>query len=300
MKALCIHGGAGDRNPSTEDAAVLTALAGALDAGWAVLESGGAALDAIQVAIGILEDEPLFNAGRGAALTSAGSVELDAALMDGATQRAGAVIGVQRIRYPIAAARAVLEHSPHVVMAGEGAERFAHDHGCEMVEPSFFITERSRRALERTLARQTRGELGTVGAVALDARGTIAAGNSTGGMSGKLPGRVGDTPLIGAGTYASSRVGVACTGHGEYFIRVGAALRVTMLVELGGRSLHEATQEVLSAVSSLGGSGGMIALDSSGAIAMPFTTTSMARAWRRSDGSEGVELYAPASAKTRA
>ncbi|GBD06084.1 Isoaspartyl peptidase [bacterium HR20] len=300
MIALCIHGGAGDRTPSSDDAAICRALESALDAGWAVLESGGMALDAVQVAIGVLEDEPLFNAGRGAALTRAGTVELDAALMDGATQRAGAVIGVRSIRYPIAAARAVLEHAPHVVMAGEGAERFALAHGCEAVEPAFFVTERAQRALERFLAEQARVELGTVGAVALDIRGNLAAGNSTGGVTGKLPGRVGDTPIIGAGTYADRRVAVACTGYGEYFIRVGAALRLALLVELAGCPLEEAARQVLAKVSALGGRGGIIALDRDGTIAMPFTTASMARAWRRSDGTNGVELYAPASASTRA
>ncbi|RMF35556.1 MAG: isoaspartyl peptidase/L-asparaginase, partial [Chlorobiota bacterium] len=267
MIALCIHGGAGDRTPSSDDPAICRALESALDAGWAVLESGGMALDAVQVAIGVLEDEPLFNAGRGAALTRAGTVELDAALMDGATQRAGAVIGVRSIRYPIAAARAVLEHAPHVVMAGEGAERFALAHGCEAVEPAFFVTERAQRALERFLAEQARVELGTVGAVALDIRGNLAAGNSTGGVTGKLPGRVGDTPIIGAGTYADRRVAVACTGYGEYFIRVGAALRLALLVELAGCPLEEAARQVLGAVTALGGRGGIIALDREGSIA---------------------------------
>lgn len=298
MIALCVHGGAGDRTPSSDDAAIYRALESALDAGWAVLDAGGTALDAVQVAIGVLEDEPLFNAGRGAALTRAGTVELDAALMDGDTLRAGAVIGVRSVRYPIAAARAVLEHAPHVVMVGEGAECFALAQGCEAVDPAFFVTERAQRALERFLAEQSRVELGTVGAVALAARGNLAAGNSTGGVTGKLPGRVGDTPLIGAGTYADSRVAVACTGYGEYFIRVGAALRLALLVEATGRPLDEAAREVVAAVTALGGRGGLVALDSEGNIAMPFTTTSMARAWRRSDGRSGLELYVSSSTNT--
>ncbi|MCX7930631.1 MAG: isoaspartyl peptidase/L-asparaginase [Chlorobi bacterium] len=291
MIAICIHGGAGDRQRSTEDSRILQALGDALDAGWSVLESGGAALDAVQVAIGVLEDEPLFNAGRGAALTLDGSVELDAALADGATGRVGAVIGVQRVRYPIAAARAVLDHSPHVIMAGDGAERFAIEHGCDPVEPDFFVTERSLAALKRYRDNQSRVELGTVGAVALDAAGRLAAGNSTGGVMGKLPGRVGDTPIIGAGTYADHRVAVACTGYGEYFVRVGAALRLAMLVELGSQSLEAAACQVLDTVTALGGRGGLIALDADGTFTMPFSTSSMARAWRRSDGKPGVELW---------
>lgn len=291
MIALCIHGGAGNRQPSAEDGVLLAALESALDAGWALLESGASALDAVHVAIGVLEDEPLFNAGRGAALARDGSVELDAALMDGATARVGAVIGVRGIRYPIAAARAVLEHSEHVIMAGSGAERFALAHGCEPVEPTFFVTERSQRALERFQAQQKRVELGTVGAVALDAAGNLAAGNSTGGMTGKRPGRVGDTPIIGAGTYANKHVAVACTGHGEYFIRICAAMRLAMMVELTGATLDEAAHAVLDRVASLGGHGGLIALDVDGNLTMPFTTPSMARAWRRSDGSGGVAIF---------
>ncbi len=291
MIALCIHGGAGDRQPSADDTALESALSSALDAGWAVLETGGSALDAVQVAIGVLEDEPLFNAGRGAALALDGSVELDAALMDGATQRVGAVIGVRRVRYPIAAARAVLEHTEHVIMSGTGAEVFALAHGCDAVEPEFFVTDRAQKALERYRAHTSRTELGTVGAVALDANGNLAAGNSTGGVTGKRPGRVGDTPIIGAGTYANERVAIACTGYGEYFIRVGAALRLAMLVELTGCRLDDAARDVLERVTSLGGRGGLIALDADGHLAMPFTTTSMARAWRRSDGSSGVAIF---------
>lgn len=291
MIALCIHGGAGDRQPSPDDSRILEALNGALDAGWAVLETGASALDAVQVAIGVLEDEPLFNAGRGAALTLDGKVELDAALMDGATERAGAVIGIQRVRYPIAAARAVLEYAPHVVLAGEGAEQFALAHGCDRVEPSFFVTERAQQALERFRTQHKRVELGTVGAVALDERGHLAAGNSTGGVTGKLRGRVGDTPIIGAGTYANRTVAVACTGFGEYFIRAGAALRLALMVEMGAKPLEQAAEEVLAHITTMGGRGGLIALDGSGTIAMPFTTSSMARAWRRSDGSEGVALW---------
>ncbi|MCS7000952.1 MAG: isoaspartyl peptidase/L-asparaginase [Bacteroidota bacterium] len=290
MIALCVHGGAGDRQRSPDDEHLLRALREALDAGWAVLETGGSALDAVQVAIGTLEDEPLFNAGRGASLALDGAVELDAALMEGATERAGAVIGVQRVRNPIAAARAVLEHCPHVIMAGAGAERFAQEHGCDMVEPEFFITERARRALAHALERRQQ-QYGTVGAVALDMRGVLAAGNSTGGTSGKLSGRVGDTPIIGAGTYANQTVAVACTGEGEYFIRVGAALRLAMLVECASYALEHAATEVLQRVAQLGGRGGLIAIDRNGAIAMPFNTTSMARAWRTSQGDYGCALW---------
>jgi beta-aspartyl-peptidase (threonine type) len=291
MMVLCVHGGAGQRRPSEETAHIEAAINSALDAGWAVVETGGSALDAVQVAIGVLEDEPLFNAGRGAALTIDGTVELDAALMDGATERAGAVIGVRRVRYPIAAARAVLEHGPHVIMAGEAAERFAWEHGCDRVEPEFFVTERALQSLAAFRARAERTEMGTVGAVALDSRGTLAAGNSTGGMVGKRSGRVGDTPIIGAGTYANRRVAVACTGHGEYFIRSGAALRLALLVERCGYSVDAAASEVLAHVTTLGGRGGIIALDSSGALALKFTTASMARGWRTSSGNSGVAVF---------
>lgn len=288
---LCIHCGAGDRSPSAEDERILHALRQALEAGWAVLVNGGSAIDAVQVAIGVLEDEPLFNAGRGAALARNGSVELDAALMDGATERAGAVIGIRRVRNPIMAARMVLEHAPHVVMAGTGAEEFALAHGCDSVDKEFFITERSRAALERYLHVHSQVELGTVGAVALDAYGRLAAGNSTGGITGKLPGRVGDTPIIGAGTYANQHVAVACTGYGEFFIRAAAAVRVTLMVELGGMPLQAACSAVLERIEQLGGRGGMVAVDKEGNLALPFTTSSMARAYRKSTGEELVALW---------
>lgn len=296
MIAICIHGGAGDRQPSGEDTQLLDAMQSALEAGWQVLASGGSALDAVQRAIEVLEDAPLLNAGTGAALTRDGTIELDAALMDGATEQAGAVVGVRRLRHPIAAARVVMEHSPHVIIAGESAEKLAAAYGCDIVDPEELITDRARAALERYLAREQRVELGTVGAVALDASGRLAAGNSTGGITGKLPGRVGDTPIIGGGTYANRRVAVACTGYGEYFIRVGAALRVALLHEVASLELSTACQKVLEHISALGGRGGIIALSTSGEIAMHCTTSSMARAWRRDDGYEGVALWATETA----
>ncbi|MCJ2120240.1 isoaspartyl peptidase/L-asparaginase [Methylobacterium sp. J-001] len=293
---LVIHGGAGTIAQGQDDlgeARYHAALADILAAGAACLAAGGSALDAVSVAVDLLEECPLFNAGRGAVFTSAETHELDAAIMDGATLRAGAVASVSRVRRPGRAARAVMEAAKHVLMAGAGAEAFARRHGLEMVEPDFFSTEARRDQLRRARAAgqvaldhdaasgpldETR-KFGTVGAVALDRNGHLAALTSTGGMTNKRPGRIGDSPLIGAGTYADDRTAaVSCTGTGEAFIRVAAAHDVCARMAYGGQDLEAATRAVVEeSLPSVGGRGGLIAVDGRGQVAMPFNTEGMYR-----------------------
>jgi len=317
--SLALHGGSGviDRADLTpeQDRAYRAALARAAEAGAAVLRIGGAALDAVEAAIHVLEDDPLFNAGRGAVFTAEGRVELDAAIMDGATLQAGAVAGVTRVRNPILAARAVMERSPHVLLIGDGADAFAAAEGLARVEPSYFFVERRWRALERQLAREglpipprpqgafrdeshaalahDEGKRGTVGVVARDARANVAAGTSTGGTTGKRWGRVGDSPLIGAGTYASNRsAAVSGTGEGEYFIRLSVAREIAALVELKGLPLQAAVDEVIqNELTGLGGQGGVIAVTADGQMAWSFNTSGMYRA-RIADGQPlAVAIY---------
>ena len=304
--SLVLHGGSGviDRADLTpeQDGAYRAVLARAAEAGAAVLRIGGAALDAVEAAIHVLEDDPLFNAGRGAVFTAEGRVELDAAIMDGATLQAGAVAGVTRVRNPISAARAVMERSPHVLLVGEGADAFAGAEGLARVEPSYFFVERRWRALEKQLVREglpipprpqgasrdeshaalahDEGKRGTVGVVARDARANVAAGTSTGGTTGKRWGRVGDSPLIGAGTYASNRsAAVSGTGEGEYFIRLSVAREIAALVELKGLALQAAVDEVIqNELTGLGGHGGVIAVTADGQMAWSFNTSGMYRA----------------------
>ena len=309
--SLVVHGGSGvidraDLKPD-QDRAYRAVLAQAAEAGAALLRGGGAALDAVEAAVHVLEDDPLFNAGRGAVFTAEGQVELDAAIMDGATLAAGAVAGVTRTRNPISAARAVMERSSHVLMAGSGADAFAAAEGLAQVEPGYFFVERRWRALEAQLGREglpipTRppgastdlahaalahdeGKRGTVGVVARDSRGHVAAGPSTGGTTGKRWGRVGDSPLIGAGTYASDRsAAVSGTGEGEYFIRLGVARAICALVELKGLSLQAAVDRVIQDdLTALGGQGGVIAVAPDGQMAWSFNTSGMYRA-RIADG----------------
>ena len=309
--SLVVHGGSGvidraDLKPD-QDRAYRAVLAQAAEAGAALLRGGGAALDAVEAAVHVLEDDPLFNAGRGAVFTAEGQVELDAAIMDGATLAAGAVAGVTRTRNPISAARAVMERSSHVLMAGSGADAFAAAEGLAQVEPGYFFVERRWRALEAQLGREglpipTRppgastdlahaalahdeGKRGTVGVVARDSRGHVAAGTSTGGTTGKRWGRVGDSPLIGAGTYASDRsAAVSGTGEGEYFIRLGVARAICALVELKGLSLQAAVDRVIQDdLTALGGQGGVIAVAPDGQMAWSFNTSGMYRA-RIADG----------------
>ena len=294
---IAIHGGAGTISRAggpAQEAAYHAALADVLRRGQQVLAQGGSALDAVTLAVEALEECPLFNAGHGAVFTAAETHELDAAVMEGATLRAGAVAGVSRIRRPVRAARAVMEHSEHVLMIGAGAEDLARRLGLEMVEPDFFSTEARREQLHRARAGQgtvldhdgasrapldESRKMGTVGAVALDAHGHLAAATSTGGMTNKRPGRVGDSPLVGAGTYADDRTAaVSCTGTGEMFIRVVAAYDVCARMAHGGQGLAQAAQAVVHQVlPAISGRGGLIAVDARGQLAMPFNTEGMYR-----------------------
>ncbi|HEX8185261.1 MAG TPA: isoaspartyl peptidase/L-asparaginase, partial [Blastocatellia bacterium] len=281
---LVIHGGAGaiERSKMTPELekAYREKLAEALKAGHKILSDGGSSLDAVEAVIRIMEDSPLFNAGKGAVFTSEGTNELDSSIMDGATLKAGAVAGVKRIKNPISLARLVMERSPHVMMVREGAEAFAKQNGVEMVGPKYFFTERRWKELQESKKQEeqksktgssTSGEkkYGTVGAVALDKAGNLAAGTSTGGMTNKKFGRVGDSPIIGAGTYANNRTcAVSATGHGEYFIRSVVAYDISALMEYGGLSLKDAAEKVvMDKLVKLGGEGGIIAIDKDGNIA---------------------------------
>lgn len=285
---LLIHGGAGaigkgEAAPERE-AAIREALRGSLQAGWAVLDAGGSALDAVDAAVRSMEDSPYFNAGHGAALTSEGTIEHDACIMDGATRAAGAVSGVGRIRNPIEAARAVMERTPHVLLTGAGAELFARQQGIRLAAQWYFFTPERLAALERVQAAKSgrgatseRDRHGTVGAVARDRDGRLAAATSTGGYSDKMPGRVGDSPIVGAGTYADARVAMSGTGHGESFIKLVLGHRLACLMELGGLSLEQASRQALEELGALRGTGGFIALDADGNAVLPFNTPGMYR-----------------------
>jgi beta-aspartyl-peptidase (threonine type) len=280
---IVIHAGAAPSSPPPElrdeaRAALLTALG----RGRSALADGGDALDAVQAAVAYMEDEvEFFNAGRGAVLCSDGTAELSAAVMRGHDRAAGAVAIVTRSRSPVAAARVVLAASDHVLMMGPGADRFAADHGVERCEPEYFVTERQR---VRLAERPSDFERGTVGAVCLDGSGRLAAATSTGGRRGQLPGRVGDTPVIGAGTWADHQVAVSCTGDGESFIRAAAAHQLATRVA-AGEPLEPATEATLADVGIVDGTGGMIAVDARGAVALAFTSEAMNRGvWR--EGSE--------------
>jgi beta-aspartyl-peptidase (threonine type) len=303
--ALVIHGGAGimsrkDVAPADE-AEIRADLNRALDAGYAVLNSGGAALDAVQAAIVVLEDSPHFNAGKGAVFNAEGGHELDASIMDGHTGRAGAVAGVTTIKNPIKLAHAVMDNSPHVMLAGQGAEHFADTQPqIERVDPKYFDTEKRWQQLQDAKAKEAAAAtytvpgtyFGTVGAVALDRDGHIAAGTSTGGMTNKRWSRIGDSPIIGAGTYATDACGVSGTGWGEFYIRTVAAHDICARVAYRGDSLAVAAEEVINKiVPAMGGDGGAIALDKDGNIAMPFNTTGMFRGWIKPDGSRGTAIF---------
>lgn len=303
---IAIHGGAGTLSRAhispEQEAAYHAALQQVLLAGQAVLAQGGTAVDAVCEAVRLMEECPLFNAGHGAVFTSDATHELDAALMDGATLAAGAVAGVAHVRNPVMAAREVMRQGQHVLMAGVGAERLAREAGLQMVVPAYFSTAARRAQLEAARASQSGAvldhdgaaalaqrplaedrKMGTVGAVALDARGHLAAATSTGGMTNKRPGRVGDSPLIGAGTYADDRTAaVSCTGHGESFIRVAAAHDVCARMAYGCQSLAQATDDVVhGALAAIGGTGGLIAVDRRGNVCLPFNTEGMYRGLAR-------------------
>jgi beta-aspartyl-peptidase (threonine type) len=319
--SLAIHGGAGviERDSLTpeQDAAYRAALHRALEAGQAILASGGSALDAVQAAIQIMEDDPLFNAGRGAVFTAEGRNELDAAVMDGSTLNAGSVAGLTTTRHPIAAARAVMEQSPHVMLIGPGADSFAASVGLEQVDPSFFFTERRWRGLETALRAQNlpipprpagapgpqaentlpqpplnEKKFGTVGAVALDQQGRLAAGTSTGGMTAKRWGRVGDVPVIGAGTYASNADGcaVSATGSGEYFIRATVARDICVSTREGA-TVQAAADTEIADVGSIGGDGGVIVMGRDGTPAFALNTSGMYRGAVASGSAAGVAIY---------
>ena len=324
--AIAIHGGAGtilrqNMTPESE-AEYRQKLEEALRIGHDVLEAGGTSLDAVVAAIQVLEASPLFNAGVGAVFTSEGTVELDASIMEGRDRNAGAVAGVKRVRSPIELARRVMEQSPHVLMAREGAEAFAQEQGLPLVENDYFHTERRRRQLQRIQeandptpsggsapredganpppeagAGAEEGPLykrwGTVGAVALDRSGTLAAGTSTGGMTNKRFGRIGDSPIIGAGTYADNATcAVSATGHGEYFIRGVVAYDIAAMMRYAGLGLHEAANAVIHGrLAPMGGTGGVIAMDAEGNIAMPFNTEGMYRGYIDTEGTLVVEIY---------
>jgi L-asparaginase / beta-aspartyl-peptidase len=301
---LVIHGGAGTITRASmtaeAEAQYRAGLEEALRKGHAVLAKGGSSLDAVEAAIRVMEDNPLFNAGKGAVFTHEGRNELDASIMDGRTKGAGSVAGVTIIRNPITAARAVMEKSPHVMMVGRGAELFATKMGLEIVDPSYFWTERRWKSLQQELLKERAQasespdkKFGTVGAVAVDAKGNLAAGTSTGGMTNKQFGRVGDAPIIGAGTYAENEsCAVSATGHGEYFIRWTVAHDIAALVKYRGMSVTEASNEVIhKKLAPVKGEGGVIVLDAKGNFAMTFNSEGMYRGWIGADGVARVEIY---------
>ncbi|WP_250887125.1 MULTISPECIES: isoaspartyl peptidase/L-asparaginase [unclassified Rhodanobacter] len=303
---LVIHGGAGveraQMTPQIEVAA-RAALERALRNGYAQLKAGKPALDGVTAAIAVLEDDPLFNAGKGAVFTHDGRNELDASIMDGSTLAAGAVAGVHRVRNPVLLARAVMEHSPHVMMVGGGAEQFAAEQGVKLVDPAYFRTEKRWQDLQKALKEDAAGEkltarlaalkhFGTVGAVARDSEGRLAAATSTGGMTDKRYGRVGDSPIVGAGTYANAACAVSGTGWGEFYIRVSAAREICLRMAMLGESAQQAGQAVINdEIPQMGGDGGAIVLGADGSVSMPFNTEGMYRGWIGADGVPHVAIY---------
>jgi len=316
---LVIHGGAGtilkSQMTPEKEKAYQQGLNDALNAGYAVLSKGGTALDAVEATIKVLEDNPLFNAGKGSVFTNEGKNEMDAAIMDGNTLKAGSVAGVTTIKNPITAARAVMDKSEHVMMTGKGAEKFAAQQGCAIVDPSYFFTQERWDALQKAKAKDSsKSELdhdankpgallkqpgnndykyGTVGCVALDMNGNLAAATSTGGMTNKKFGRIGDAPVIGAGTYANNATcAISCTGWGEFFIRLVMAKSVSDRMELAHETLKEAANTmIMRKLGELGGDGGLIAVDKEGNITMPFNTEGMYRGYMTSDGKKEVLIY---------
>lgn len=314
---LVIHGGAGtitQKNMTPEkEKAFNEALNTALATGYDTLKKGGTALDAVEMVVRYMEDCPLFNAGKGAVFTNEGKNELDAAIMNGKTLAAGSVAGVTTIKNPISTARAVMEKSNHVMMIGKGAEKFAAQNGQAIVDPSYFYTEHRWKALQDAIKEDSLGKnkketpnhlaikqpgnkdykYGTVGAVALDRYGNLAAATSTGGMTNKKYGRVGDAPIIGAGTYANNATcAISCTGWGEFFIRLGMAKTISDMMEFGNWSLQKAGDEmVMKRLPALGGDGGLIAVDKEGNITLPFCTDGMYRGFVREDGKNTVKIY---------
>jgi beta-aspartyl-peptidase (threonine type) len=307
---LVIHGGAGtiERSNMTpeKEREYRAGLERALTAGYEILKRGGSSLDATEAAVRVLEDDPHFNAGRGSVFTSAGTNEMDAAIMDGRTLAAGAVAAVKHVKNPISLARLVMEKSGHVMMDGEGAEAFAKENGMELVDQKYFFTQDRWEALQKIKAAQKKrmggagkaflitdqDRHGTVGAVARDKNGNLAAATSTGGTTNKRPGRVGDSPVIGAGTYANNATcAVSATGDGEYFIRASVGHDLSALMDYKGMSLKDAAQAVLDKVAKLGGTGGLVAIDGDGNVTLPFNTAGMYRGYLDSSGKLVVEIY---------
>jgi beta-aspartyl-peptidase (threonine type) len=292
--AIAVHGGAGTitraRMTPEVEAQYRDMIKAVIDTGAAILASGGSALDAVERTIRLMEDSPLFNAGKGAVFTHEGRNELDASIMDGSNLAAGAVAGVTDIRNPITAARTVMEKSPHVMLTGKGASEFAAEMGLEIVDPSYFRDERRYNELQRALKDEKHG---TVGCVALDMNGDLAAGTSTGGMTNKRYNRVGDAPVIGAGTYANNATcAVSATGHGEFFIRYTVAHDISALMEYRGLTLDQAAGEVIKEkLVRAGGTGGVVAVDRTGNITMPFNTEGMYRGFKTSGGRNGVYIF---------
>ena len=335
--AIAIHGGAGTilkKNiPAALEKQYLAKLSESLKAGYNVLENKGTAVDAITAAIKVMEDSPLFNAGKGSVFTADGKIEMDAAIMDGETLKAGAVAGVMRIKNPIIAALSVMQRSQHVLLMGKGAEKFAKASGCDIEKESYFFDqkrweqfqkikqsekveldhgsgnkppakltldpspsekEKGRGQIEKQFRRRLNDKkFGTVGAVALDKFGNIAAGTSTGGMTNKKYGRVGDSPIIGAGTYANNKTcAVSCTGHGEYFIRSVVAYDISAFMEYKGKTLKQAANEVvMKKLKAIGGEGGLIAIDAKGNIVLPFNTAGMYRGFMKGHGEIKIDIY---------
>ena len=311
--ALVIHGGAGtilkSEMTADQEAAYNDILGRVVDTGYAILASGGKSIDAVEAAIIIMEDSPLFNAGKGAVFTHEETNALDASIMEGRQRNAGAVAGVSDIKNPISTARRVMTNSPHVMLAGKGASQFANEQGLEIVDPSYFFTERRFKSLQRTKAKENKtlnldslalsdihykhNKYGTVGCVALDQYGDLVAGTSTGGMTNKRWERIGDVPIIGAGTYANNATcAVSSTGWGEFFIRGVVAYDIAALMDYKGMTLKGASEEVIHGkLTQMGGAGGIVAIDSKGHIEMVFNTAGMYRAYRHSNGKRHVAIY---------
>lgn len=316
---IVVHGGAGTINKATmtaeQERAYKEGIEAAVRKGHDILKKGGSAMDAVTEAVKVLEDNPLFNAGKGAVFTNAGTNELDASVMDGKTLMAGAVAGIRTVKNPVTAARAVMENSEHVLLSGKGADEFAAKNGCEIVDTTYFYTEPRYQGLKRVQEAEKKktsynvsmrdslllavsdntvanSKFGTVGAVALDRHGNLAAATSTGGMTNKRYGRIGDTPIIGAGTYANNTTcAVSCTGWGEYFIRVSVAKTVSDQIKYAGTEINKAAQNALDEVKTLGGDGGLIAVDKNGNISMKFNTSGMYRGFCNEKGSIFADIF---------
>jgi L-asparaginase/beta-aspartyl-peptidase (threonine type) len=298
VPVIALHGGAGtirrDLMTAEREAAYHAGLAASLDAGRTILADGGSALDAVTATVMALEENPLFNAGHGAVYTTDRTHEMDAAIMNGVDRAAGAVAGICGPRHPILAARAVMEKTEHVLLTGAGAARFCREIGLEHMDPAWFGTPERLAALDAEMARRAAGsdddgdearKHGTVGAVALDAAGHLAAATSTGGMTAKQPGRVGDSPIFGAGTWADDRTcAISATGHGEFFIRNAVAHEIDARMRLAGQPLARAAGDIVAEIAPLGGSGGLIAVDGEGNVALPYNSSGMYRAWMGRDG----------------